>query len=118
MTTQRDYLRLVKPGPEPFASVEDAWFWTMAALMARRDGKQPEDRTPRACDPDDVVKELDRIYRNRRITLEHARILRIYGERGVMPNVGRFPHEARDAALWTEAMDRLGAALRFKGWVR
>ena len=23
---------------EPFASAEEAWFWTMAALIARRDG--------------------------------------------------------------------------------
>ena len=72
---------------EPFHSVEQAWFWTMAALVARREGSRNSGvRVARPCDPDDVVKCLDQLYRRRRIDLVHARILRIWGERGVAPN--------------------------------
>jgi hypothetical protein len=102
---------------EPFRSAEQAWFWTMAALMARRDGSRSSAaRTPRPCDPDDVVKCLDRLYRRRRIDLVHARILRIWGERGIAPNPV-FPLERRDWRRWREALDRLEWPLRIKGIV-
>src|SRR4051812_15671037 len=74
---------------EPFRSAEEAWFWTMAALMARRDGARytaNQGRVSRPCEPDDVVKCLDGLYRRRRIDLVHARILRIWGERQAAPN--------------------------------
>jgi len=57
---------------EPFRSVEEAWFWTMAGLIARRDGARivsGAGLVPRPCEPDDVVKCLDRLYRQRRIEL-------------------------------------------------
>ena len=74
---------------EAFRSVEEAWFWTMAALIARRDGARivsGAGLVPRPCEPDDVVKCLDRLYRQRRIDLQHARILRIWGERQQAPD--------------------------------
>jgi hypothetical protein len=102
---------------EPFRSAEQAWFWTMAALVARRDGSHSSGaRTPRPCDPDDVVKCLDRLYRRRRIDLMHARILRNWGERGLAPNPA-FPLERCDWRLWREALDRLQWPLRVKGIV-
>jgi hypothetical protein len=61
----------------------------MAALMARRDGAGPVlnvGRVARPCEPDDVVKCLDRLYRQRRIDLTHARILRRWGERQAEPD--------------------------------
>jgi len=73
---------------EPFRSAEEAWFWTMAALMARREGARytaNRGRFSRPCEPDDVVKCLDALYRRRRIDLVHARILRIWGERQAEP---------------------------------
>ena len=73
---------------EPFHSAEEAWFWTMAALVARREGARytaNQGRVGRPCEPDDVVKCLDALYRRRRIDLMHARILRIWGERRVSP---------------------------------
>lgn len=102
---------------EPFRSAEEAWFWTMAALVARRDGARVKAGlgvVARPCEPDDVVKCLDRLYRQRRIDLQHARILRIWGERGTAPDP-RFPIERGDAALWREALSRLEWPLRVKG---
>ena len=104
---------------EPFRSAEEAWFWTMSALIARRDGARisaGKGEKVRPCEPDDVIKCLDRLYRHRRIDLIHARILRIWGERGAAPDP-RYPAERADAAQWREAMNSLEWPLRVKGIV-
>jgi len=104
---------------EPFRSAEEAWFWTMAALIARRDGARisaGKGDKLRPCEPDDVIRCLDRLYRQRRIDLIHARVLRIWGERGAAPDP-RYPAERADAAQWREAMNRLEWPLRVKGIV-
>ena len=104
---------------EPFRSAEEAWFWTMAALIARRDGARitaGKGEKIRPCEPDDVIKCLDRLYRHRRIDLIHARIMRIWGERGMAPDP-RHLSERADAAQWREAMNRLEWPLRVKGIV-
>ena len=104
---------------QPFSSTEDAWFWTMAALTARREGARytaNQGRVQRPCEPDDVVKCLDTLYRRRRIDLVHARILRIWGERQAAPNPA-YPSERSDWRLWREALDRLEWPLRVKGIV-
>jgi hypothetical protein len=44
---------------EPFRSADEAWFWTMAALVARREGARFGTRMGkvlRPCEPDDVLK--------------------------------------------------------------
>ena len=104
---------------EPFHSAEQAWFWTVGALAARRDGtgRGSGARVERPCDPDDVIKCLDQLYRTRRIELLHARILRIWGERQTAPNPAN-PRDRSDWRLWREAMDRLDWKLRMKGIVR
>lgn len=104
---------------QPFHSVEEAWFWTMSALTARRDGARivsGAGLVTRPCEPDDVIKCLDRLYRQRRIDLQHARIMRIWGERRVAPDPHQ-PREAGDWRLWREAMSRLDWPLRVKGIV-
>ena len=102
---------------EPFATTEEAWFWTMSALAARQHGGGSSGtRIPRPCDPDDVVKCLDTLYRRRRLDLVHARILRIWGERGRTPNPA-YASERADWRLWREAMERLEWVLRVKGIV-
>ena len=74
------------PAAQPFRTPEAAWFWTMGVLVARRDGVGASFGTQRqVCEPDDVVMTLDRLYRQRRVDLAHARILRVYGERGTPP---------------------------------
>jgi hypothetical protein len=102
---------------EPFRSAEQAWFWTVGALAARREGTgRGARRIERPCEPDDVVRCLDQLYRTRRIELLHARILRIWGERQCAPNPAS-ARERSDWRLWREAMDRLEGKLRRKGIV-
>ena len=107
------------PRTQPFESAEHAWLWTMAALIARREGARytaNKGAVARPCDPDDVVKCLDALYRRRRIDLVHARILRIWGERQVAPNPA-YAEERCDWRLWREALGRLEWPLRIKGIV-
>ncbi len=104
---------------QPFKSADEAWFWTMAALRARREGARytaNQGRIQRPCEPDDVVKCLDTLYRRRRIDLVHARILRIWGERLCAPKPAHHT-ERGDWRLWREALDRLEWPLRVKGIV-
>jgi hypothetical protein len=91
----------------------------MAALIARRDGARysaGQGLIRRPCDPDDVVKCLDALYRQRRIDLVHARVLRIWGERQITPST-KVPAEQNDHRLWVEALERLEWPLRVKGIV-
>lgn len=100
-----------------FTNAEEAWLWTMAALTARRDGARYTaglGLVARPCDPDDIVKCLDTLYRQRRIDLTHARILRIWGERQTAPSKA-IAAERHDHALWTSALERLASPLRLKG---
>ena len=108
-----------RPATEPFRSAEEAWFWTMAGLRARRDGARSTanlGRTRRPCELDDVVKCLDDLYRRRRIELVHARILRVWGERQAAPDPA-YATERADWRLWREALERLEWPLRVKGIV-
>lgn len=104
---------------QPFDSAEEAWLWTMAALIARRVGARyiaGKGLVCRPCEPDDIVKCLDNLYRQRRIDLAHARALRIWGERQVAPCVA-VAAERSDHRLWNEALERLEWPLRIKGIV-
>jgi hypothetical protein len=109
----------LNPLTQPFGSAEQAWLWTMAALIARREGARysaNKGAIARPCDPDDVVKCLDGLYRLGRINLVHARILRIWGERQMPPSLA-VAAERQDHKLWTEALERLSWPLRGKGIV-
>jgi hypothetical protein len=103
----------------PFRSAEEAWLWTMAALQARRDGvRYTANRglVSRPCEPDDVIRCLDALYRRRRIELIHARVLRVWGDRQMPPNPA-YATERLDFRLWQEALQRLDWPLRVKGIV-
>ena len=113
------YAALAPGRSQPFRDAEQAWFWTMSALAARREGARftaNQGKLARPCEPDDVVKCLDQLYRRRRIDLVHARILRIWGERQMAPNPAH-ARERCDARLWREALGRLEWLLRVKGIV-
>ena len=104
---------------QAFGSAEEAWLWTMAALSARREGARytaGKGLLRRPCDPDDVVKCLDGLFRQRRIDLGHARVLRIWGERRMAPSL-TISVERNDHRIWTEALERLEWPLRVKGIV-
>jgi hypothetical protein len=109
----------LNPQTHPFCNAEHAWLWTMAALIARREGARfsaKKGSVTRPCDPDDVVKCLDALYRQRRIDLAHARVLRIWGERQMAPGTS-VAAERQDRKLWIEALERLEWPLRVKGIV-
>ena len=94
--------------------------WTIAALIARRDGARytaNKGAVTRPCDPDDVVNCLNSLYRQRRIDLAQARILRIWGERQMAPSPA-VAAEQLDRRLWIEALQRLEWPLRVKGIIR
>ena len=100
----------------PFPSTEDAWFWTVGALRSRREGaRHGSTRVPRPCEPDDIMRCLDSLYRQRRIDLSHARVLRVWGERQMRPD--RCRAWGGECQLWQEAMTRLEPVLRRKGIV-
>ncbi len=104
----------------PFRSAEEAWLWTMAVLLARRDGAGEAwrpDGPPRPCDPDDVIRCFDTLYRQRSIELLHVRILRIWGERQRPPHPDR-PWQNSDWRLWRQALGQLEWALRARDVVR
>jgi hypothetical protein len=107
------------PQMQPFDTAEAAWLWTMAALIARREGARytaNKGLVTRPCDPDDVVRCLDSLYRQRRIDLMHARVLRVWGERQMVPSPN-VAAESNDHRLWVEALDRLEWPMRVKGIV-
>ena len=106
---------LENPRTAPFRNAEEAWFWTMAALAARRDVRGATIAVPaRPCKPEDVLKCLDQLYRRRRIDLLHGRILKFWGERGIAPDPARAA-ERCDWRVWSEALGRLEWPLRVKG---
>lgn len=101
----------------PFRSAGEAWFWAVGALLARREGSSRSGGgIPRPCDPDDIIKTLDRLYCAGKIQLRHARILRVWGERQVAPDL-HHPGERAELQLWNEALARLEWSLRIKGIV-
>lgn len=88
--------RFPKPGNTesavPFDSTEDAWFWFIAAQQAREDGARfvaGAGLYPRPCEPSDILKILDRLYRNRRLLMDHVLVLRHYGRRMLPPDPRR-----------------------------
>lgn len=106
-------------GAQPFRSAEDAWFWFIEAWTARHAGARivaGAGLVPRPCEPIDVLRVLERLYRQRRLLRDHVAVLGHYGRR-LLPPDPRRPAEHRAHRIWREALDRLGSALRAKGIV-
>ena len=113
--------RIIRPtsdarDEESFATPEDAWVWYSQCQRARDEGaryRAGNGDVARPCAPDDIAREVRRLYRRRILRGAHLRALaRFGGENGVVVGDG-------DAAgrLWREALDRLGTPLRAKGIV-
>jgi hypothetical protein len=99
----------------PFRDAEECIIWTIKALGRVAEGAAADASEPkRVCEPIEVVKCLDTLYRRRRIDLRHARILRIWGHRGRAPDAASSCERA-DWRLWREALDRLDWPLRSLG---
>jgi hypothetical protein len=121
---RRDQARTPKPTAAaeavPFDSAEDAWFWFIQAQAARTDGARyaaGQGLCARPCEPVDILKILDTLYRQRRMLMDHLLVLRHYGRR-MMPPDPRRPKEMRAHTLWREALERLHPVLVRKGIVR
>lgn len=104
----------------PFDNVEEAWFWFIQAQQARVDGARfaaGQGAVHRPCEPLDILKTLDGLYRQRRVLMDHLLVLRHYGRRMMAPDPRR-AKEARAHTLWHEALARLHPMLERKGIVR
>ena len=104
---------------QPFGTAEEAWLWTAAALTARRDGARVaagRGKIRRPCEPDHVVRCLDRLYATRKVTLTQARVLRVWGERQQAPDP-RHVGERADYAVWEDVMAVLTPSLRSRGLI-
>lgn len=104
----------------PFDDVAQAWFWFIQAQQARQEGarvRAGQGLVSRPCEPLDMMRVVDRLYRQRRLLRPHLLVLAHYGRRMLAPEPGR-AREAADLALWREALDRLTPPLRAKGIVQ
>ena len=103
----------------PFVSAEETWFWFIQAQQAREDGARflaGAGLYPRPCEPLDILKILDRLYRKRELLMDHLLVLRHYGRRMMPPDPCR-RKEARAHTLWVEALGRIEMVLVAKGIV-
>ncbi|MBK1836967.1 hypothetical protein JHL17_06035 [Azospirillum sp. YIM B02556] len=115
----------LKPEPyradgEPFATAEEAWFWAVQAQDAKAAGARVVagcGRVARPCEPQDVLRVVDRLYRMRKLTRDHLHVLVHYGRRQSVPEPERF-REQRAHSLWREAFDLIAPALGDKGMTR
>lgn len=104
----------------PFDSVEQAWFWFIQAQQARVDGARfaaGAGLLPRPCEPIDILQTLDRLYRQRNLSMDHLLVLRHYGRRMLPPDPRR-AKEIRAYRLWVDAMGALSPLLEEKGIIR
>jgi hypothetical protein len=104
----------------PFENAEEAWFWFIAAQEAKIDGARfsaGAGLLPRPCEPIDILKVVDGLYRHRRLHREHLLVLRFYGRRRLPPDQHRVK-EMRAYDLWTEALERIGEILERKKIIR
>lgn len=104
----------------PFDTVEEAWFWFIAANKATQDGariRANEGLYKRPCEPSDIFKICERLRRHRRLDMHHFRVLKHYGVRMIAPDETR-AREVIAARLWREAMNILGDVFESKGIVR
>lgn len=93
----------------PFIDAQEAWFWFVQAQQARVDGARYTagmSLTPRPCEPTDILKILDGLYRNRLLMRDHLLVLRHYGRRQLAPDARRVK-EAIAHKLWIEAFDKI-----------
>ncbi|MBL8641137.1 MAG: hypothetical protein JNL76_03375 [Alphaproteobacteria bacterium] len=100
----------------PFKSAEEAWFWFIQAQTARNEGARITAGAglyPRPCEPVDIIKALERLYRARTVTMDHVMVLRHYGQRLLSPDPRR-QKEIRAYGLWKEALSKLEDALVIK----
>ena len=112
-----------KPIPErdcvPFATAEEAWFWFIQAQAARAEGARivaGMSAVARPCEPLDIFRVMERLYRGRRLLMDHVLVLRYYGRR-LLPPDPRSMKELRAHELWCDALKKMEDVLVSKGIV-
>lgn len=95
--------------PEPFRTAEEAWFWLMNPGGVVLTISRP-------CLPFDVIKIVEKLYRQRHLSMDHIRVLRFYGQRQSRPNPDR-AQERHAHYVWRDALARLSAVLEQHGFV-
>ncbi|MCM2343300.1 MAG: hypothetical protein NDJ24_01920 [Alphaproteobacteria bacterium] len=104
----------------PFTTAEEAWFWFIQAQAARNDGARfsaGQGLVSRPCEPIDILKIIDRLYRQRRLLIDHLLVLRHYGRRLMAPDARRLK-EVKAHSLWVEALERMTPIFERKGIVQ
>lgn len=104
---------------QPFVSAEAAWFWFVQAHLAQQAGARTvggAGEVPRPCEPLDIFRVVDRLYRQRLLVRDHLAVLAHYGRRLMAPDPQRW-REQRACGLWREALARIEEPLRGKGIV-
>jgi hypothetical protein len=110
---------LGEAGAVPFDSAEEAWLWYCQCQIARCEGVRftaGRGAVARPCDPDDVYRAVDRLYRRRILGKIHLDVLGRFGLRLAPPGAGSGDSRA-DCLVWAQALDRLAVPLRAKGIV-
>lgn len=104
----------------PFDNAEEAWLWFILAQEARNEGARfsaGQGLFNRPCEPTDILNCVERLYRHRRLVMDHLLVLRHYGKRQLPPDPRRVK-EVRAFSLWKEALERLEPVLVRKEIVR
>jgi hypothetical protein len=109
-----------QPAGIPFATSEEAWFWFIQANEAKAAGARVSAGlalVQRPCEPVDLLRVVDRLYRQRALIRDHLHVLAHYGRRSSAPDP-RCRREERACTLWREAFARIDPVLRDKGIVQ
>lgn len=117
MVKKINLLRTGEVGAEtPFASSEEAWLWYALCQRARDEGARftaGKGLVSRPCHPDDIVREVRRLYGRRILRPAHLRVLAgAGGDDGTAAGGGGAAER-----LWREALGHLDGPLRAKGIV-
>lgn len=102
--------------PQPFATAEEAWFWYVQAYEAKASGARVaagQGKVQRPCEPIDIYRTVDQLYRRRKLLRDHLHVLVHYGKRQMAPDPNR-DREYQASRLWREAFDHLGPVLLSK----
>lgn len=98
-----------------FKTSEECWFWYMRVLAQFNDALPMAIETETGpLDPGIISRALEQLYKSRRLSLNHLRVLRFYGERQKAPRP--FIKSEEDVfILWRQALNALAEPLRNQG---
>lgn len=102
-----------RTAPAPcFQDAGQAWLWAATCLSGLALPPPPP-----APQPQDIMRIVDRLYRQRRLFSDHLRVLAFYGRRRSPPQPQR-RREQKAWAVWREAVAQIEPALCEQGIVR